>query len=307
MRPPPTPAALPRYPVVGGLALLAIGVTLAAETKAADVSALVEGPQVAHGEPWRLVTSILPHVGLLHLLFNCYWLWAFGTLVEETFGHLRTFGLVLLLAVGSGAAEYAFLDGGVGLSGVGYGLFAMLWVLSRRRDPRFYRVIDGQTAAVFAGWFFICIVLTATGQMAVANIAHGAGAVLGAGVGLAAGFRRWRVPAAAAVAVVVVAACVGATVGRPYLNVSRNRGIDEAKLGYDALERNDNGQAAAWLERSVAMRRKDPSSWFNLGLAYYRLGRLKEATDAYRRATELDPQDAKYRRALDDLARPGHD
>jgi len=33
-------------------------------------------------------------------------------------------------AVGSSAAEFALFQGGIGLSGVGYGLFGLLWVLS---------------------------------------------------------------------------------------------------------------------------------------------------------------------------------
>src|SRR5688572_28158133 len=186
MRYPPPLSAVLRYPVTGGLALLAIAVT-AADKNGVDVSALYLDPRFAHGEPWRLVTCILPHAGAFHILFNVYWLWVFGTLVEEAFGHLRFAALVLFLAVTSGAAEFALFSGGIGLSGVGYGLFGMLWVLSttRRRDVRFADAVDQNTVIMFVAWFFICIAGTAAGFMQIGNVAHGAGAVAGALVGLA--------------------------------------------------------------------------------------------------------------------------
>lgn len=101
-----------RYPVVAGTALVATGVTLAWWGKA-DISPLVENAMIRRGELWRLATSMLPHVGLMHLAFNLYWLWIFGTLVEEIFGHVKTAALILLFGMASGAFEYAFLFGGV--------------------------------------------------------------------------------------------------------------------------------------------------------------------------------------------------
>ena len=73
-------------------------------------------------------------------------------------------------------AEQALFYGGVGLSGVVYGLFGLLWVLSRR-DSRFRDAMDRQTVQLMVAWFFLCIVLTITGAWKVANVAHGAGCV----------------------------------------------------------------------------------------------------------------------------------
>jgi membrane associated rhomboid family serine protease len=128
MRPAPKLTEISHYPVVAGTALLAVGVTVAWWAKV-DISPLFETAMIRRGELWRLVTSILPHGGILHLVFNVYWLWVFGTFVEEVYGHLKTAALVLLFAVGSGAWEFAIAVGGIGLSGVGYGLFGLLWIL----------------------------------------------------------------------------------------------------------------------------------------------------------------------------------
>ena len=124
-------------------------------------------------EPWRLVTPALFHGDIIHLLFNLCWLWVFGTLVEAEFGHAPTLGIFLLLAAGSEAAEYAVFGEGIGLSGVNYGLFGLLWVLSRR-DRRFYDAVDRQTVQLMVGWFFLCIVLTIAKVWSIANVAHGA-------------------------------------------------------------------------------------------------------------------------------------
>src|SRR5262249_35919136 len=139
---------------------------------------------IRRGELWRLITSIFPHGGILHLVFNVYWLWVFGTLIEEIYGHLKTAALIVLVAAVSSAMEFAFASGGIGLSGVGYGLFGLLWALSRN-DQRFVDAIDRRTVELFVGWFFFCIIATLTKIMPIANIAHGSGAVLGILTGLA--------------------------------------------------------------------------------------------------------------------------
>lgn len=47
-------------------------------------------------QPWRLLTSMFLHVGLVHLALNMYMLLAFGSLVERRFGHVRTLLVYLL-------------------------------------------------------------------------------------------------------------------------------------------------------------------------------------------------------------------
>jgi len=119
-----------------------------------DISPLYESAEIRRGQLWRLVTSIFPHIDILHLAFNLYWLWVLGTVVERVYGHAKTILLLALLAVGSNSLDFAFDQGGVGLSGVGYGLFGLLCVLSER-DERFRGAIDRRTVQLFVGWFFI--------------------------------------------------------------------------------------------------------------------------------------------------------
>ena len=195
----------------------------------------------------------------------------------------------MALAVVSTACEYAILDGGVGLSGVGYGLFGMLFVLSRR-DPRYLGVVDPPTVTMFVAWFFLCIAFTLLDWMPVANIAHGAGAAAGALVGAAMATRlprRARVGAVAGLVVFAAASLLGATVLRPAVNLSPRRGAQEAYLGFVALENRRDADAARWLEASTALRPDDADAWHNLGVAYARLGRRGDANAAFAREQRL--------------------
>ena len=149
---------------------------------------------------------------------------------------MRTAGLFALLAVGSSLAEYDFGGQGVGLSGVGYGLFGFLWVLSRR-DRRFVGTVDNQTVVLFIGWFFFCIVLTVKDVMPVANVAHGAGALLGLLIGWAVAGHYGRKPwlCGAVGAMILTLLVAGGTVARPYINFTEFAGYEYGQMGYTAL------------------------------------------------------------------------
>jgi membrane associated rhomboid family serine protease len=226
MRSPPSPTLVLSYPVTGGVGLMAGAVTFMTLTSRWAVGRFEVRPSAFWSEPWRLFTSVLPHLDVFHLVFNVYWLWIFGTLLEEVLGHVRLLGLVALFAAGSMSAQFAVGHGAVGLSGVGYGLFALLWVLSSR-DRRFAEAVDARTAQLFALWFVVCVVATYTKIWAVGNVAHGVGAVLGGLVGAAMSARtpRTRLLAAAGVPVLLAASFAGATVLRPRANLSHGSSL----------------------------------------------------------------------------------
>lgn len=282
----------PRYPVIAGTALLAVGVTLLWWSKF-NISPLIGDAMIRRGELWRLVTTILPHGGILHLVFNVYWLWVFGTLVEEEYGHFKTALLILLFAIGSSAWEFAILVGGIGLSGVGYGLFGLLWMLSKY-DNRFHDAVDTRTVQLFVGWFFFCIIGTLTKIFPVANIAHGVGAVLGILVGLAVTQKENRAPLVAGTAAIVLFGLWAATMGRPRVNLSKNGGYEEGVWGYEALIANKNQEAVRWLRDAVAYHPRTSFYWYDLGIAYERVGNTAEAIASYKRAGEIGNPQAQY-------------
>ena len=298
MRRPPPAGELPTFPVTGGLALLAIAVTALAWREPAGVERLVMSREAFRGEPWRLVTGILPHADVFHIAFNVYWLWVFGTEVEQRFGALRMALLVVLLAVISSAAEYALFAGGVGLSGVGYGLFGLAWVRARR-DPRSADLVDRSTVVLFLIWFVLCVVLTAAGTWRVGNTAHGAGLVAGALVGFALTPRGpRRALGAALLGALLGASLLGASVLRHVVNLEgggydqRMDAYDLARAGGEASARGDSATAIRLYRVSLALADEEPTTWHNLGVALFQADQRDAARDAFRRSCALGNAEA---------------
>src|SRR5262245_29163392 len=257
---PAAPSPL-HYPVTVVVALAAIGVTLA-WWSGSNIEHLFMDARAWHGEPWRVITSVFPHLDVIHLAFNLYWLWVFGTRVEEELGHLATAGLYLLLGAGPALAEYAFFHGGVGLSGIGYGLFGLLWVLSRK-DERFEGAVDKQIVILFLAWFVLCCILTAADVWKVGNAAHAAGAILGAMLGLAMTARG--LPARLGYASLLVGAMalfvVGATVGRGLFNLAGQAGSDLAYAGDMDLEGGRNVEAEEKYREALRLNPRQSGWW----------------------------------------------
>jgi membrane associated rhomboid family serine protease len=298
---PPSLKELPRYPVTASVSFAALAAT-AAWWAGWDIESIATDESVwAKWELWRALTSILPHVGVFHLAFNLYWFWVFGTLVEKIYGHLKLAAIILLLAFGSSLAEFALLEGGVGLSGIGYGLWAMLWVLERS-DARFHGAVDRQTTQTFVAWFFLCVILTVTNIMPIANIAHAVGAGLGVLLGLAASARgAERVGAIAGLVAVTILCVVASTMFWPQVNLTERAELAVERAGLTAMEKSEIPRALRLLESAASMRKAPARTWYNLGIAYQRAGRLKDAAKAYHRASRMPGATSEMQQAADDL------
>jgi rhomboid protease GlpG len=141
-------------------------------------------PEVFSGQVWRLFTPALIHFGPLHLFFDMLWLFYLGGMIESRQGHTFFVLLVLALAVGSNVAQYTF-QGPMfgGMSGVVYGLFGYVW-LRGKLDPESGLFIDRTNTVLMIVWLFLGF----SGKVGlIANFAHGAGLVLGAGYGAVSG------------------------------------------------------------------------------------------------------------------------
>ncbi|GAA3813433.1 hypothetical protein GCM10022226_37700 [Sphaerisporangium flaviroseum] len=77
--------------------------------------------------------------GILHIIFNMYWLWSLGRVVEQVLGRLRFTALYLLSALGGSVLGYLISpdQAAVGASGAIFGLAAAYFIFSRRlnHDP----------------------------------------------------------------------------------------------------------------------------------------------------------------------------
>lgn len=91
---------------------------------------------IADGQYWRLFTAMFLHAGLLHIGFNAYALWLFGSMLESNLG--RTHMVVIYFVSGflASAASYAFgpVEAlGVGASGAIFGIFGAFIAFNYRR------------------------------------------------------------------------------------------------------------------------------------------------------------------------------
>jgi membrane associated rhomboid family serine protease len=123
--------------VLAFLATLASGGSLTGSVGGSTVleKAALNGPKVADGEVWRIVTSGFMHYGLFHILFNMYALYILGSLLEPAVGRLR-FGLIYFVSLLAGSLGALLLSPNsltVGASGAIFGLMSAAAVVMHNR------------------------------------------------------------------------------------------------------------------------------------------------------------------------------
>src|SRR3954468_4120621 len=126
--------------------------------------AALDGPDVANGDWWRIITAGFLHYSFLHLLFNMYALYILGQLLEPAIGSLR-FGLIYFVALicGSVGALVASPDAlTAGASGAVFGLMGAAILVMRSRGVN---VMESGLGI----WLFLNLAITFT----VSNISIG--------------------------------------------------------------------------------------------------------------------------------------
>jgi rhomboid protease GluP len=79
--------------------------------------------RIIAGQVWRLVTPIFIHIGIVHLAFNTYAVYVFGTQIERTFGSMRYAAIYLLSGIAGVLGSFAFSPHpSAGASGAIFGL-----------------------------------------------------------------------------------------------------------------------------------------------------------------------------------------
>lgn len=149
-------------------------------------------PEVRAGEYWRLITPILIHFGVLHLLFNMIWLYQLGCMIEARRGTLQLLLLVAVTGTCPMLAQYWVSGPGYvgGMSGVVYGLAGYVW-LRGKYDRASGVYLDSRSIQ----WLLIWLVICFAGFVGrVANAAHIAGLVIGIVWGRASAYLASRRP-----------------------------------------------------------------------------------------------------------------
>ena len=142
---------------------------------------------------WRLLTPILLHFSIMHLVFNLWCLFDEGGQVEDRRGSLYFLLLVLALAIPSNIAQ-AVVSGPNfgGMSGVVFGLLGYLWMKVKFDNSAGF-VLSKQTIGISMGFFTLCIIKdyppfdSFLGGLLppIANTAHLVGLTMGLAIGYA--------------------------------------------------------------------------------------------------------------------------
>jgi membrane associated rhomboid family serine protease len=93
-------------------------------------------PAIADGQYWRLFSAMFLHFNLLHIGFNAYALYLFGTMIESNLGRTRMLLIYLVTGFLASATSYAFgpiVAVGVGASGAIFGVFGAFIAFNYRR------------------------------------------------------------------------------------------------------------------------------------------------------------------------------
>jgi len=135
--------------------------------------------RVADGEVWRLLTATFLHASVFHIIFNTTLFFRFSTVIDGWLGPWGALLAYVLFASSSNAMQLLVSSGNevVGASGVVYGLFGFLWVMSRRRDDA-ADAANKYMVETMLIWLGICAVINFFGGN-IGNAAHIWGLLLG--------------------------------------------------------------------------------------------------------------------------------
>jgi membrane associated rhomboid family serine protease len=112
------------------------------------------GPYVAHGDWWRLVTSMFLHASIIHIGFNMAALYFIGTPVEQYLGRVRYLGLYFVsgLAGSAGALVQSPITPTLGASGAIFGILGAMLIIEWQ--------VTGRLAGQAMTWIVINLVIS---------------------------------------------------------------------------------------------------------------------------------------------------
>lgn len=221
------------------------------------------------GRLWGLVTTVFIHGDWLHLLFNMIWLYQLGRILENTLSPV-VYLLFLVSAAVVGSTCEMLISGstGIGMSGVVYAMFGLMWA-GRGGVPAWGAVATPENLRLFVLWGLFCVGATWLNLLHIANGAHGGGFLFGLCIGFLFFSPRRRHVWAAPLALLLAASVLAVT----WLPWSRDwtfwKGNHEFQRGHYA-------QAIRWYNASLSRGGDAESNWYNIGLSWANIARAAD-------------------------------
>lgn len=220
-----------------------------------------DAQDIWNGHLWGLVTPVFIHGGVLHLLFDMLWLVQLGRILERTLPPVVYLGfLVTAAAVGSATELLVSGQTGIGMSGVVYAMFGLMWA-GRGAYPVWGAVANLGNLRYLIGWGLFCIVGTYLHFLNIANGAHVGGFLFGLCIGYLffSPRRRWVWAAPLAL---LLTACVLACTYQPW------SASWTFWKGNKAFDRKQYARAIDWYQASLRRGASPHAAWGNIGLAW---------------------------------------
>ena len=145
---------------------------------------LINAIFVAQGEWWRIFTSAFFHLGPIHLAFNMYVLYLYGSVVERMYGPIE-YAAIYLLAAAGGSVLTILLDPAqfaAGASGAIFGVIGLMFVVSRRHHAVLGREARAMMGGV--GTYLIFLLIFTFAVPGISWTGHIGGLLVGALLGL---------------------------------------------------------------------------------------------------------------------------
>ena len=282
------------------------------------------GPYTLGGQPWRLLTCIFLHIGLLHILLNMWFLWNLGEWCESLFGHWTFAAVYLISGIGASVASVWWRPVGVsaGASGAIFGIVGALVAshyLGEFSAPLFAVRARLRNMLFFAGYGLI--MGTFSGRTD--NAAHFGGLVTGLVFGALIArvspepnpLRRLSI--IFFVGLIVVGAAAGFYRSRSYLiHVQRgaeliednkmDKAIAELQtavrqrpgyapahfaLAHAYFDQKQYPLAEAELKQVLALAPAQTGARYELGMVYFNQHRITEAKEIFSKLVQSDPND----------------
>ena len=141
-----------------------------------------ENTYLINNEWWRLFAPVFIHFSLIHLVFNCLWIYVLGQQIEKIDGKILFITLIIFSGICGNYAQFISTGPSLfgGLSGCVYGMFGYTMITEFQKS----RIIYGLPPAIYIfmiAWLVLGFigVLSLFGLGNIANFAHLGGLIAG--------------------------------------------------------------------------------------------------------------------------------
>ncbi|HEY1270884.1 MAG TPA: rhomboid family intramembrane serine protease [Terriglobales bacterium] len=259
------------------------------------------GPYTLGGQPWRLITYMFLHGGILHIGMNMWCLWQLGQLAESLYGDWLYALLYLLAGIGGGLASILWhpFTNTVGASGAVFGVEGALLASLKLGEFSLPRpVISGllKNIAIFSVYGLVFGAISPQ----VDNACHIGGFLVGLIIGTLVALvapDREHVLRRLLICVITLAFLFGG-----WQLVQRSRGAvvqayrdsELLEQGFTALSNNAYPSAKKAFTELVTQNPKSADGHLGLALAADGEGNNEEAVREFRQVIALNPQGSGY-------------